>query len=143
MLTVQRTKVTLHGLCLLLLFVLPACGDDDAEDPGPPADFSGNWAGDFASDRVNLEGTVLATIQQQDTAVSGMLSLTASPCISSATLTGSVAGQRASLTATSTTAASEVIEINGDLSGDSFEGRYEVPSGTCAGDSGSIILVRP
>jgi hypothetical protein len=130
-------------LASLLLFCLLGCGADSDLFPSPVASsqFAGAWVGTWTSSlragqgAVRLHFTEVRIQPDGATNVNGFVTLDDSPCVARLRVTGAIEGPSVSATAR---AAGQQVLLFGELdhSGERMEGRYDVLSGRCAGDSG-------
>jgi len=113
------------------MIFLFGCGNNK-EDPFTAPKPVETWSGTWASSKIVSSGTISITIAQSGTTFSGGITLSGSPCFSTATVTGwTVAG------ATVNWSSPEIGNFAGTISGASISGTYSVTStGACFGDTG-------
>jgi hypothetical protein len=125
-------------LALLGLLGLLGCG------PGglafQAANFTGTWAGTWASDNGTSGGQLTLELLQVGPIVQGNATFTNSPCITSGTVGGSANG--GSFTGTIDFGGNPItVQLN--VTGTSMSGRYADNSGgPCSGDQGDYDLDR-
>ncbi len=77
-------------MCMLPLMLSCGGGGGGGEAPPPTVDVTGTWSGTWASSNDIDHGNLSATLTQSGTSVSGTVSITESPCISSGSVSGTI-----------------------------------------------------
>lgn len=95
---------------------------------------TGNWVGTWTGSI----GNISLTLNQTKTSVTGNVSITGSECISSGTLSGTVAGNTLDSVITSGESRASFRATN--CTSTSINGTSEITSGPCAGDIGSFSI---
>ncbi len=132
-------RLVLPALCLAAaLAVLPACGDGGNE-PAPPADYTGTWAGDYTvslQPGVVYQGTLI--VSQSGGNITGTLTTNAGR---TANVTGTISGNRLTATFTYTDGCAGSASATAQLSADqqTVTGAYQ--STDCLGSyTGTFVL---
>jgi len=105
----------------------------------PPVGLNGTWNGtwqDTSPDQAG--GTFVLTWTQNGSALAGNIVVKGTPCLSAATVTGSVNGSSISFGAVSGT---NTVTYNGTISGDTMKGGYTAPS-ACEDAQGTWTATR-
>jgi len=114
-------------------------GGDSSPSPsgGQSSELSltGDWAGIWSDSSGTESGNISLSLIQTNTSVTGNVSITGSKCISTGTLSGTVAGNALeSVIQTGKDTAS----FNANCTSTSMNGTMEVTSGPCTGDTGTV-----
>ena len=126
---------TMHAFAALaLVLVLTACGNPS----GPRVEIAGAWAGTWLSSR-DAGGDIQATFVRAGDEISGTLSITGSPCLTTGSISGSVSNTNVTFGAVS---GPDGIEFTGTVGATMLEGTYSVSSGSCMGDTGTFSAAR-
>ncbi len=112
--------VTLSALAAL---ALTGCG----------ASIEGNWTGTW-TEAGGTSGTLKLDLRQAGSDVSGSAVMPGSSCLSNATATGKVDGDKVTLDAVS---GSTTFHFTGTVKDNSMSGSYNAASGACSGQSGT------
>jgi hypothetical protein len=114
---------------------LSGCGKE-SENPYASPNVAQTWNGIWVSSKVISSGTLSMTITQSDTAFSGSITMSGSPCFTTATVTGwTVVGNAVSWSSP------EIGNFSGTISGASISGTYSVTAaGACFGDTGVFSI---
>jgi hypothetical protein len=129
----------------LVVVLTVGCGGDDSSTPAPTINVTGTWAGEWRSDQ-GTRGTLSLSLVDNAGSVSGSISLPESLCLQQASLSGSVAGNTLSFTASS---ASDSMTFSASVESTEHEqwgqlgtvhsGTYSVVGGACQGDTGTFV----
>ena len=113
----------------------------DESRPSPSAgqpsvlNLTGDWVGTWSDSSETGSGNISLSLIQNNTSVTGNVSITGSKCISTGTLSGTVVGNTLeSVIQTGTDTAS----FNANCTSTSMNGTLEVTSGPCTGDIGTV-----
>jgi hypothetical protein len=111
--------------------------------PSAPASITGTWNGAWASDQyVGLTGGFTLKFTQRESALSGTITIVGSNCISGATISGQLSGNRITFGAVK---GAETVAYEGTWSGAAMGGTWAVTQasgGECTLDSGSWQAAR-
>lgn len=105
----------------------------------PTVDVTGTWSGTWTSSNDIDHGNLAATLTQSGTSVSGTVSITESPCISSGSVSGTVSGNNVVFGVVSGT---DTITYTATCTSTSMSGTYSVNTGECAGDTGTFSMTK-
>jgi hypothetical protein len=116
---------------LVFVTFLLGCGNGGSNPYSSP-NVAETWNGIWVSSKVISSGTISMTITHSDTAFSGSITMSGSPCFSTATIADwTVAGDTVSWSSP------EIGNFTGTISGATISGTYSVTSaGACFGDTG-------
>jgi tetratricopeptide (TPR) repeat protein len=109
-------------------------GGGDDGDTSTTTNLTGVWSGTW-NESTGDTGNVSFDLTQTNTSVSGSVSTTGSNCISTGTLSGTLAGNQLTGTIQSVNGS---VSLNATATSTSMNGTYEVTSGECIGDTGSF-----
>ena len=112
-------------LCLLVVigcFVLSACGGGSNSQNAQVLNLGGNWQASTISN-LGFNTFLSGSLNQTGDQISGIMSISGSPCATSGVLSGSVSGSRVNL---SLTEGSQSVALSGTASpdGNSMSGSY-------------------
>ena len=103
------------------------------------ADITGNWKGTWSSYNGVNGGSLSATLRQSGSGLSGVFSLTASPCLKSGSISGSVYGNDVLMSVRS---GAHLISLSGRKNTSLITGSYMTDAGRCRGGGGTIRLYK-
>ena len=110
-------------------------GDDGTSSSPPPPNLTGAWVGTWTEiDGVGNVSLDLTQAQGSNT-VSGSVSTTGSDCITTGTLSGTLTGDQLTGVIQSVDGS---VSLNATVNSTSIIGTYEVTSGDCSGDAGTV-----
>lgn len=128
---------------LAVLVTNMACGGSKSPTTPSPSspNLSGSWRGTWQSAR-GPSGSVTASLTHTGSSLTGTASLTGSPCFTSGTVSGTVAG--GSVTIGVAFPGSHQVNFTGtaDSTGGSMNGQYAVTGGACSGDAGTWSMTK-
>lgn len=145
----HRTRFFPSALVVLVLAGLPLLNGCSSESSDPVTnqdvdtvvfDISGSWNGSW---RVgNLSGNLNLTLAQTGSTLSGTIAIQGSPCMSAASLTGTVSGDTVAIGAVS--ASSNRYDYAGTIRADGLEisGTWTGGGSCAAGQSGTFSLTK-
>jgi len=114
-------------------------GDDSSPSPsaGQPSvlNLSGDWVGTWSDSSGTDSGNISLSLIQNNTSVTGNVSITGSECISTGTLSGTVSGNTL---VSNIVTGSDTASFNANCTDTSMNGTLEVTSGPCAGDTWTV-----
>jgi hypothetical protein len=133
-----------HSIPLaLVLAVLAALQSGCASASSSATDVSGNWSGTYSDSKTSVTGPLAASFTEQNGALSGTISISSGWLCSASSqgnVNGNVSGNQVQASATFGLVAA--LSFDGDVSGSTLSGTYQITSGVCAGGSGSFSLSR-
>jgi tetratricopeptide (TPR) repeat protein len=114
-------------------------GDDSSPSPsaGQPSvlNLSGDWVGTWSDSSGTDSGNISLSLIQNNTSVTGNVSITGSECISTGTLSGTASGNTL---VSNIVTGSDTASFNANCTDTSMNGTLEVTSGPCAGDTWTV-----
>lgn len=128
-------RKTLAVLLLLLCGCLAGCGSSSNSSSGPS--LNGNWQITANSTAFGLTVTGSAVIHQSSSTITGSVTLSGTPCATTAALSGSISGSAVTLQLAEGT---QPVNFTGTANSGmtSMSGSYTAPSGGCTnGDFGT------
>lgn len=96
---------------------------------------SGAWSGSWISAKTTINGDLSTTLTQSGSTISGTISISDSPCISSTSILGNISNNNVSFANDSLR-----FSATATASPTALVGGYSVTSGSCAGDAGYFAL---
>ena len=135
--------------CLALSTVLSsACGGGGSGSGGgsspttpssPTGSLTGSWTGTWTSAR-GAGGSMTASLTQSGTSLTGAVSSTGSPCLTTGNVSGTVSG--GSVTIGAVFGVSQQVNFTGSVNTawSNVNGQYSVSGGLCAGDAGTWTI---
>jgi len=102
---------------------------------------TGTWIGIWDSDEPGYSGGVTLNLIQESNTMSGIATITNSPCISGGTISGTVEATSVVFGFGSATEGGTIV-FSGIFTDTTMSGTYGVTSGECAGDTGIFSLTK-
>lgn len=137
----RKTLLLVSASILSILFLTTCGGGGGGGSKGgtvsDATDISGNWNGTWATSIGTNSGIISTSITHSGTSFSGTINISGSPCISSGTFSGTASG---GFFSASVVSGQNAITFEGTYTATLISGTYSVPSGACAGDSGTFSL---
>ncbi len=153
---INRTPVVCLFITLVVAVLLAGCDGGSGNGDGtetPLADetgtetpsaltLSGTWEGVWQSRRTPESGTLLVTLTQTGTTLTGEVEVTGSPCVSAETIAGERSGDTVVFGTASGGPHHSMFSGTVAPDGTAMDGTYAVTGGPCAGDQGTWSLTR-
>ncbi|MEO8274466.1 MAG: hypothetical protein ABI620_10405, partial [Chloroflexota bacterium] len=131
------------GLAVLTYHDAPPATPVPSAGPSAPTNITGTWNGQWASDQyVGLTGGFTLNFAQSGSKLTGTITIVGSACISGATISGQLSGNRITFGAVK---GAETVAYEGTWSGSAMSGTWAVTQasgGECTLDSGSWQAAR-
>jgi hypothetical protein len=127
---------------LALAFVLAGAFSAGCTITAAPQNVAGNWSGTYVDGKSNASGPISATFSEQGGNLGGTLTISGWACSlsSQGSVSGSVTGN--DVQASATFGVITALSFDGNVSGNTLTGSYQITSGVCSGDSGSFTMTR-
>lgn len=133
---VGRLRTTLRAAVVAAaVLVLAACSSAAPTERG---EVHGGWQGTWTSS-LGVGGAVNAQFVHEGGTLTGVVSITNSPCLVNGTVNGSVTGDNVAFGAVS---GGHGIQFTARLGDATMTGSYSVSAGDCAGDTGTFQLTK-
>jgi hypothetical protein len=102
-------------------------------------DAAGTWTGPWTTDAAGISGTVTLQIAQQGATLSGTVAFANEPCFAMSTLTATLSGESFS---GSLANGAQTATLTGSIAGDSMTGTATATAGSCMGDTATFTATR-